>query len=74
MIYKCDNFDAIGIHTPHPPSKWDKMKIDKKTNLIMFHFYEWSLFIYKNKDIFTTTQNNRKFDEDEVVDRAMKLL
>ena len=47
------------------------MKIDKKTNLIMFHFYEWSLFIYKNKDIFTTTQNNRKFDEDEVVDRAI---
>ena len=74
MVYKCDNFNAIGIHTPHPPSKWNQMKIDKRSNLIMFHFYEWSLFIYKNKEIFATTQNNRKFDKDEVIDRAMKLL
>ena len=49
-------------------------KIDKRSQLLMFHFYEWSLFIYKNKDIFTTTKNNRKFDDDEVVNRAMRLL
>ncbi len=74
MIYRCDNFNAIGIHTPHPPSKWEHMKIDKRANQLMFHFYEWSLFVYKNKDIFKTTQNNRKFDDDEVVDRDMRLL
>ncbi len=74
MIYRCDNFNAIGIHTPHPPSKWEHMKINKQANLIMFHFYEWSLFIYKNKEIFNTTKNNRKFDDDEVVNRVMKIL
>ena len=36
MIYRCDNFKAIGIHTPHPPSKWEHMKIDKRSNYLCF--------------------------------------